>query len=84
MNYSILILRRAQNELADSPKDAYEKLKTAIFMLSENPRPHGCRKLTGRQGWRIRVGNYRVIYEIDGPGRRVTVLHVGHRSDVYR
>ena len=42
------------------------------------------RKLAGREGWRIRVGNYRVIYEIDDSARQVTILHVGHRKDVYR
>jgi mRNA interferase RelE/StbE len=44
----------------------------------------GCLKLTGREGWRIRVGKYRVIYEIDDKERTITVLHVGLRRDVYR
>jgi mRNA interferase RelE/StbE len=44
----------------------------------------GCLKLTGREGWRIRVGKYRVIYEIDDKERAITVLHVGLRRDVYR
>ena len=44
----------------------------------------GCRKLSGREGWRIRVGSYRVVYEIDDELQVVTVLHVGHRRDVYR
>jgi mRNA interferase RelE/StbE len=50
----------------------------------EDPRPHGSRKLVGRDGWRIRVGRYRVIYEIDDAQRFVTILHVGHRKDIYR
>ncbi len=84
MSYSLLILRRAQSELASVPQLAYEKLKAAISTLGENPRPHGCRKLTGREGWRIRVGDYRVIYEIDDDAHNVTIFHVGHRRDVYR
>ena len=84
MKYSVLILRRAQNELAALPLDTYEKLKNAISALAENPRPRGCKKLTGREGWRIRLGAYRVIYKIDEAEKLVTVLHIGHRRDVYR
>jgi mRNA interferase RelE/StbE len=63
--------------------EAYERVRDAIRSLSANPRPHGCVKLTGRSGLRIRVGDYRVIYEVDDGQRVVTVLHVGHRRDVY-
>jgi mRNA interferase RelE/StbE len=72
------------SELAALPQETYEKLKSAISALAENPRPPGCRKLTGREGWRICVGAYRVIYEIDDDTRTVTIFHVGHRRDVYR
>lgn len=84
MSYSIFILRRAQRELAQLPADSYERVRNAIFALAQNPRPSGCLKLAGREGWRIRIGNYRVIYEIDDRQRIVTVLHIGHRRDVYR
>ena len=84
MSYSVIILRRAQSELASLPKEAYEKVKTAISALAGNARPRGCRKLAGREGWRIRVGDYRVIYEIDDKTKTVTVFHVGHRRDIYR
>jgi mRNA interferase RelE/StbE len=84
VSYSVLIHRKAQSELASLPKEAYEKVKTAISTLAENARPRGCRKLTGREGWRIRAGIYRVIYEIDDRSQTVTVFHVGHRRDVYR
>jgi mRNA interferase RelE/StbE len=56
----------------------------AIERLQEEPRPPGCRKLSDREGWRLRVGDYRVIYEIDDEQRTVTVLQVGHRRDIYR
>jgi mRNA interferase RelE/StbE len=83
MNYEVLILRRAQKELADLPKVAYERLRDAVLALAENPRPAGCTKLVGREGWRIRSGDYRVIYEINDTEQKVTVLHVGHRRDIY-
>jgi mRNA interferase RelE/StbE len=62
----------------------FEKVVTSIRDLGEDQRPPGCRKLAGREGFRVRVGDYRVIYEIDDAGQCVTVLHVGHRKDVYR
>jgi mRNA interferase RelE/StbE len=84
VSYSVLILRRAQSEIGSLPREFSEKLKTAISALADNARPRGCRKLTGREGWRIRVGNYRVIYAIDDQAQTVTVFHVGHRRDIYR
>jgi mRNA interferase RelE/StbE len=84
MSYSIGILRRAQKELAQLPKQEYERIKEAIKSLTQDPRPAGCKKLSGREGWRIRVGDYRVIYEIDDPQQSLTILHIGHRRDVYK
>lgn len=84
MSYTISILRRAQRELARLPAGVYEQVRDSIHALSQDPRPLGCLKLTGREGWRIRIGNYRVIYEIDDKQQIVTILHVGHRRDVYR
>lgn len=84
MTYALFILRRAQKELAALPAEAYERVRDSIRELAGDPRPPGCAKLTGRNGWRIRVGDYRVIYEIDDAERTVTVLHVGHRRNVYR
>jgi mRNA interferase RelE/StbE len=84
MRYEVLILRGAQKELAQLPGEAYDRVRDAIRALSQNPRPAGSVKLTGRDGWRIRVGDYRVIYEVDDQEGAVTVLHVGHRRDVYR
>jgi mRNA interferase RelE/StbE len=84
MTYDIAILRRAQRELQRLPHEDYERVREAIRALAQNPRPTGCLALTGRVGWRIRVGNYRVIYEINDVQHTVTILHVGHRRDVYR
>jgi mRNA interferase RelE/StbE len=84
MSYQVLILRRAQKELADLPAGDYTRIRDEIVALGQNPRPLGCRKLVGREGWRIRVGDHRVIYEIADKQQAVTVLHIGHRRDVYR
>ncbi len=84
MSYSICILRRAQKELAILPSGHYERVRDAIRSLSDDPKPSGCLKLKGRDGWRIRVGSYRVIYEINEIQHSVTILHVGHRRNVYR
>lgn len=84
MSYSLLMLRRAQRELADVPPGAYEPIVTAIRSLADVPRPPRCAKLTGREGWRIRIGEYRVIYEIDDAQQTITILHIGNRRDVYR
>ena len=56
MSYRVLILRRAQKELGALPENAFERLVRAIRDLAEMPRPPGCRKLSGREGWRIREG----------------------------
>lgn len=84
MSYAVAILPRVQKALAHIPPVAYEDVRDAMAALGQNPRPPGCIKLRGREGWRIRVGNYRVICEIDDDLRLVTVFHVGHRRDVYR
>ncbi|MCK4528141.1 type II toxin-antitoxin system RelE/ParE family toxin [candidate division WOR-3 bacterium] len=83
MSYSLFILRRAQKELSKIPKDIYDRIKEAILNLSENPRPVGCQKLRGRDGWRIRIGDYRIIYEFDDGPNSITILHIGHRRDIY-
>ena len=83
MTYEVLIFRRAQKKLADIPLRDFGRVKGSIDALSDNPRPQGCLKLTGRPGWRIRVGDYRVIYEVDDPNRTVTVVDVGNRKEIY-
>ena len=83
MTYRVSILRRALKELEQLPPEHYPRIRNAIRHLASDPRPAGCLKLTGRAGWRIRVGVYRVIYDIDDGEQSVTVLNVGHRRDIY-
>ena len=82
--YGVTILRRAQKSLAALPSPGFERVRDALRSLAIDPRPSGCKRLVGRDGWRVRVGRYRIVYEIDDGGRKVTVLDVGDRRDVYR
>ena len=84
MSYRILILPRAQRDLAAASSPQFETLETKLLALGEDPRPPGCQKLSKREGWRIRVGDYRIIYEIDDAQKFVTILRVGHRREIYR
>lgn len=84
MIYDLAILCRAQREIQRLPHEDYERVREAIRALAKDPRPPGGLALRGRAGWRIRVGNYRVIYETNDMQHTVTSLHVGHRRDVYR
>ena len=78
MAYEVFVLPRAQKELANLPKQNYARVRDLISTLADNPRPTGCKKLTGREGWRVRSGDYRLVYEIDDSNKRVIVLDVGH------
>ncbi len=84
MKYNITIKKRASKTLEKLPDGDYQKVRDAIRKLGENPRPSGCIKLTGRDGWRIRIGVYRVIYTINDSELKIVVIDVGHRRDIYR
>jgi mRNA interferase RelE/StbE len=83
--FEVLIEHTAERDLKKLNADDFNRIITNITSLAENPRPHGCRKITGSESyWRIRIGNYRVIYEIDDSDRTVRVFRVRHRRDAYR
>ncbi|MBF0458159.1 MAG: type II toxin-antitoxin system RelE/ParE family toxin [Nitrospirae bacterium] len=84
MSYNVFISRRAQKELSGLSGAVFKDIKQSIQSLVNEPRPHGCKKLSGREGWRIRIGDYRIIYEIDDNRKDVTILDIGHRKDIYR
>ena len=84
MPYTVTLLRRAQRQLAQLAPHDYRRVRDALRGLADTPRPPGCIKLSGREAWRIRIGEYRVIYEIDDQQRTVTVLQIRHRRDAYR
>ncbi len=84
MSYTLAIGRDAQRALARIREPDYSRILTAIQALVNDPRPRGCKKLRNRDAWRIRIGDYRVIYEINDRELVVTVVKVGNRGDVYR
>jgi mRNA interferase RelE/StbE len=84
MTYRVSILRRAFKALEKIEDAEYQKIIKAISDLEINPRPHGCKKLSGRSGWRIRIGTYRILYEIQDSELIVLVVDAGHRREIYR
>jgi mRNA interferase RelE/StbE len=82
--YRLLIKRSAERDLRRLPRPLFQRISRNILALGDDPRPAGARKLKGAlEGWCIRVGDYRVIYQIDDGNHRVTVVRVRHRRDVY-
>ena len=84
MKYKIEIERNALKILQKIPGKDRNKIIDVIEHLAINPRPVGAKKLTGRDGWRIRIGNYRIIYEIRDQICYILVLNIGHRKEIYR
>ena len=84
MKYTVFVERYAQKQIMKLDKKLITGIKTAIGELANNPRPFGYKKLKGEDAYRIRIGDYRVIYEIDDDIILVTVVSVGHRKDVYK
>ena len=82
MNYSLVLLSRAQRDLDRFHGETYRRLEPAIDALAIDPRPPGCLKMSGTDEWRIRVGTYRVCYLIDDQLRQVLVTRVGHRREI--
>jgi len=83
-NYSVLIKRSAAKEIEAVPKKDREKVVAKIQALATNPRPPGSEKLAGDDKYRIRHGDYRVLYEIDDATIVVVVVRVAHRREAYR
>ncbi len=84
MNWRIEISRDARKELERLPTQIQIRISKAILALEENPFPHGCKKLKNRDGFRIRVGDYRVLYFADTKLKQIVVGVIGHRREVYR
>jgi mRNA interferase RelE/StbE len=82
--YSVLVTRSAEKEIERLPVDIRRLVVRRILALADDPRPHGSQKLTGEDKYRIRQGDYRVVYTIEDAIVTVTVVRVAHRSDVYR
>jgi mRNA interferase RelE/StbE len=84
MRYRITVSRSAEKELRLIASAWAEKISTAIDRLATQPRPSGCKKLKGSSNlWRIRIGDYRVVYAIDDKVRVVAIERVAHRKEAY-
>ncbi|MDI6791605.1 MAG: type II toxin-antitoxin system RelE/ParE family toxin [bacterium] len=81
--YRIRYEARVRKELDSIPDRDYQRIEEAIATLKVEPRLFGIKKI-GPADWRIRIGNYRVLYEIDDKTKVVTIYRVKHRKDVYR
>jgi len=85
MKYALYLKKSAEKELLALPKAYAIQVKDAIVSLAHNPRPAGCKKLTGKtDDYRIRVGTYRVVYTISDKVLTVSVIKIAHRKEVYR
>lgn len=82
--YSVELRARAQKDIAALPPSLARRVLAAIASLSEDPHPPGARKLHAEESYRTRVGDHRIIFEIDDRARRVVIVRVKHRRDVYR
>lgn len=83
-SYSVVIKRSAAKEIEAIQRKDRERLVARIAALGDDPRPPGAEKLTGEEKYRVRQGDYRVLYEIDDGRIIVTVVRVAHRRQVYR
>jgi mRNA interferase RelE/StbE len=84
VNWRIEITRDARKELSRLPTQMQTRIANAILVLENNPFPHCCKKLKNRDGWRIRVGDYRILYFADTKAKQIVIGVIGHRREVYR
>jgi len=83
MAYQLTIRPKAVKALEKINDPDYSAIKAAIYNLANNPRPQGYKKLKGRDAYRIRVGNYRIIYSVFDKILSVDIINLGHRKDIY-
>ncbi|HEV7185719.1 MAG: type II toxin-antitoxin system RelE/ParE family toxin [Actinomycetales bacterium] len=84
MTYLIDFTTAAARQVRKLPRPARERVLQLVERLAEDPRPHGARKLVGEEtAWRIRAGDYRIIYDVYDDELTITVVRAGHRRDVY-
>lgn len=82
--YEIYFKKSVWRDFEPIPKNALRKIMKVIESLGEDPRPSGCRKLSGQERYRLRQGRYRIIYSVQNDELSVWIVKVGHRRDVYR
>jgi len=82
--YKIFIKKSAVSELENIPKKDIKQIIKRIQSLAQNPRLHGSQRLSAREQYRIRQGNYRIVYSIQDEELTVHIVMIGHRREVYR
>jgi len=82
--YRVRIERKVQKKLSKIADPYYSHMKAAILDLGNDPRPKGSKKLKSRDGFRIRVGDYRIIYDVYDSVFVVDIIDLGHRKDIYK
>lgn len=84
-SYSVQIIGAARREMRRIDRSQQERIRAAIRALGTEPRPHGCRKMTGSEDlYRIRVGDYRLVYQIQGDQLVILIVRIRHRREAYR
>jgi mRNA interferase RelE/StbE len=85
MSYTVCLRPGAERQRQKLSGEMRSRISQILLSLEQNPRPPGVFKLSGRENqWRLRVGDYRIVYEIDDTAELVTVLRIAHRRQVYR
>ena len=82
--YQIRLIPQAQKDLDKFPHDTFYRIKAEILELQQNPRPHGVEKLTHQEAYRVRVGDYRILYRIDDSTKEIFIYRIKHRKEAYR
>lgn len=84
MKYEIRILHSAEKEMSKLSPEIRNRISNRILSLENNPRPRGTKKLSDRDEYRLRVGDYRILYAINDSDNAVTIIAIGHRREAYR
>lgn len=84
MNWRVEIHQKAEQELGRIPEPAQSRIINKLLSLGQDPFPFGAIKLKGHDGYRLRVGDYRILYEAEPSLKIVTIFAIGHRKEVYR
>lgn len=84
MAYIVSLKRSAEKELERLPTKMHDRIVARLLSLKEDPRPISAKKLHGREGYRLRVGDYRILYVVDDENRKIEIFSIAHRREVYR
>ena len=84
VRYEIAIKKSAAKELESIPRKDLQRIIKRIRSLAKDPRPHGSQKLSGQEQYRIRQGDYRIVYDVEDKDKLIDIVKIGHRREIYR